>query len=54
MEQAKASIKGGQYPILCVSHSRKGNQGNINWVMMESDVFVEIATKAGLLDESTS
>lgn len=54
MEQAKASIRGDQLPILCVTQSRIGNQGNINWVMMESDVFVEIATKAGLLDESTS
>ena len=52
MEQAKASIRGDQLPILCVTQSRIGNQGNINWVMMESDVFVEIATKAGLLDET--
>ena len=54
MEQAKASIRGDQLPILCVTQSRIGNQGNINWVMMESDVFVEIATKAGLLNETIS
>ena len=49
MEQAKASIRGDQLPILCVSHSRKGNQGNINWVMMESDVFIKIGKKAGIV-----
>ena len=49
MEQAKASIRGDQYPILCASHSRKGNQGNINWVMMEADVFIKIAKKAGIV-----
>ena len=51
MEQAKASIVGDQLPILCVTQSRKGNVGNLNWVMMEADTFVDIAKRAGLLDQ---
>ena len=50
MEQAKASRDEqgtGQMPILCVSQTRKGNQGNINWVMLEVDEFLKLATKAG-------
>jgi len=49
MEQAKASIRGDQLPILCVTQSRKGSVGNLNWVMMESDTFIKIARKAKLL-----
>ena len=49
MEQAKASIVGDQLPILCVTQSRKGSVGNLNWVMMESDTFIKIARKAKLL-----
>jgi hypothetical protein len=51
MEQAKASRDEqgtGQMPILCVSQTRKGNQGNINWIMLEVDEFLKLATKAGL------
>ena len=51
MEQAKASIVGDKLPILCVTQSRKGNVGNLNWVMMEADTFVDIAKRAGLLDQ---
>ena len=50
MEQAKASIVGDQLPILCVTQSRKGSVGNLNWVMMEADTFVDIAKRAGLID----
>ena len=53
MEQAKASIVGDQIPILCVTQSRKGNVGNLNLVMMEADTFVDIATRAGFLDNKS-
>ncbi len=49
MEQAKASIIGDQLPIVCATQSRTGNKGNLNWVMMEADTFIQIARKAGLL-----
>ncbi len=51
MDQAKASRDEqgtGQIPVLCVSQSRKGNQGNINWVIMEAEDFVMLADMAGI------
>ena len=50
MDQCRASAKGDQYPILCVTQSRAGNQGNLNWVMLEADTFIAIAKKAGIIE----
>jgi len=50
MEQAEASKRGDQVPVVLLTHMRAGNKGNVEAIMFEKEAGLHVLRLAGLID----